>query len=143
MMSFFLSIAGMREMSFFEWDSSLDVGVDELNDQHKELIARMETVYQTNESGTKDEIVAKVQHLMDYVVLHFTYEEKYLESIDYPTLEAHKKIHSHLVSEMTEFAKDFVNGPSEKIEKSFMTFLEVWVSSHISIIDGKYNPEDQ
>ena len=130
-------------MSYFKWTSDLDVGVEELNNQHKELIARMETVYQTNLSDTKDKIVAAIQHLLECVVEHFTYEEGYLASINYPTLAAHKQIHKNLVTDMSAFAESFTKGSSEKLGDEFMAFLDMWVTTHITVIDGKYNPDDQ
>ena len=35
-------------MSFFEWDMSLDVGVDQMNDQHKTLISLMDELNKKN-----------------------------------------------------------------------------------------------
>jgi len=38
-------------MAFFEWDKSLDVEVELMNQQHQTLIGMMEALYQKNEAG--------------------------------------------------------------------------------------------
>ncbi|MFC1747636.1 hemerythrin family protein [Pseudomonadota bacterium] len=130
-------------MTYFKWDSDLDVGVEKLNDQHKELIARMELVYEADQTGVKDDVISAVQHLMESVIIHFKDEEEYLASINYPTLDAHKKIHKNLITDMGTFADTFVNGSKNTLGDEFMAFLNMWVTTHIMAIDTKYHPDGQ
>jgi hemerythrin-like metal-binding protein len=126
-------------MSFFEWDKSLDVSVEEMNEQHRTLIGFINAVFEKNFAGApKAEIVKSIQELFSFVAKHFQDEEHYMASIKFPGLEAHKKLHGNLATDMTKLAEDFKNGPAEKISGEFSMFLKLWLSTHIRGIDTKY-----
>lgn len=125
--------------SFFIWDVSLDVGVEEMNHQHKTLISLMDALYQRNVAGaSKSELLQTAQELVDYVVKHFKDEESYMQSINFKYLEAHQRLHNTLLSDLAKFVDNFKNGTSETIDSHFMMFLNLWISTHIRGIDTKY-----
>ncbi|MDD2815657.1 MAG: hypothetical protein PHP00_07960 [Thiotrichaceae bacterium] len=48
-------------MAFFEWDQSLDVGVEAMNQQHRILIRLMDAIYnKNNEEAGKDELLKSI-----------------------------------------------------------------------------------
>ena len=125
--------------SFFTWDVSLDVGVEEMNHQHQILISLMDALYQRNTAGApKSELVQSAQELVDYVIKHFKDEESYMQSIDFKYLEAHRRLHNTLLSDLAKFVENFKNSSMETIDKQFMMFLNLWISTHIRGIDTKY-----
>lgn len=129
----------MSKASFFEWDKSLDVGVDEMNHQHQTLIGLMEALYQKNAQGaTKQDLIETTEHLVDFVIKHFKDEENYMALINFPGLEAHRKLHGNLLTDLTKFVNDFKGGTHDKISNEFVTFLKFWLSTHIRGIDTKY-----
>lgn len=126
-------------MAYFEWDKSLDVGVEEMNQQHKTLIGLMDAVYQKNESGApKQEIVGSIDNLVNFVLKHFKDEENYMASTNFPGLEAHKKVHGNLLTDISNLVDGFKNGTAEKLGTDFAIFLKFWLSTHIRGIDTKY-----
>jgi hemerythrin-like metal-binding protein len=126
-------------MAYFEWDKALDVGVEEMNQQHKTLIGLMDVVYQKNESGaSKQEIVGSIDNLVNFVLKHFKDEEGYMASINFPGLEAHKKVHGNLLTDISKLVEGFKNGTAEKLGSDFPIFLKFWLSTHIRGIDTKY-----
>ncbi len=126
-------------MVFFEWDASLDVNVDEMNNQHKTLVGLMDVLYKKNTAGApKQELMDSAGGLVNFVIKHFQDEEGYMASINFPGLEAHKQIHKNLMVDLNKFVGDFVNGSDEKISDEFITFLKFWLSTHIRGIDTKY-----
>ncbi len=131
-------------MSYFTWDEDLDVGVEAMNDQHKKLIALMEEVYQKNAAKVgKEGVLQATQTLIDYVIKHFRDEEAYMESINFPGLEAHKQIHRNLLGDLNDLAKKFVASDDSELSEEFMAFLSLWINTHILAIDNKYHDDDE
>jgi hemerythrin-like metal-binding protein len=126
-------------MAFFEWDSALDVGVAEMNEQHKTLIGLMEVLYQKNVAHhSKAELLTTTDELVNYVVKHFHDEEDYMASIQFPTLETHKQIHQHLMDDLGKLIEQFKKSHAEQLSNEFVMFLKFWLSTHIRGIDTKY-----
>jgi hemerythrin-like metal-binding protein len=126
-------------MAFFEWDSALDVGVAEMNEQHKTLINLMEVLYQKNlASHSKAELIVAIDNLVNYVVKHFHDEESYMASIQFPTLETHKQIHQHLLEDLGKLIEQFKQSDINQLSSEFVMFLKFWLSTHIRGIDTKY-----
>lgn len=126
-------------MAFFEWDSSLDVGVEAMNQQHRELIGLMDVVYSKNREGvSKAELLNAIQAMMDYTRQHFREEEKFIASLGFSGLEPHKRLHLNLLTDLERFIEEFKNGDSQSIGDDFTIFLKFWLSTHIRGIDTRY-----
>lgn len=126
-------------MAFFEWDKSLDVEVELMNQEHQTLIGLMEALYQKNEAGaSKQELITQASELVNYVIKHFKDEENYMQVANFPGLETHKKLHNNLMVDLNKLVMDFVNGANEKISVEFVMFLKMWLFTHIRGIDTKY-----
>jgi hemerythrin-like metal-binding protein len=126
-------------MSFFEWDASLDIGVDEMNRQHQILIGLMDVLHQKNTQGvSRQELLQSAQELVNYVIKHFKDEENYMETICFPNLETHKKLHENLLTDLARFVEEFKKSTDAKISGEFTIFLKFWLSTHIRGVDTKY-----
>jgi hemerythrin len=81
-------------MPILEWNDALDIGVTDMNQEHKKLLALMNELYDKNASGaTKASLSKTLNELAAYTTQHFADEEAYLEKIGYPELSKHKWIH--------------------------------------------------
>jgi hemerythrin len=126
-------------MAYFQWDNSLDVGIDAMNEEHKVLIGLMNALYEKNTQGAdKNTLITAANALWDYVLQHFNNEERYMASIGFPNLEAHKKLHANLLTELQQFINNFKNGEATHLSKDFSTFLNFWLATHIRGIDFRY-----
>lgn len=126
-------------MAFFEWDSALDVGVDAMNQQHKILIGMMDKLYTQNSTNvSKSQLIENVDELFMFVIKHFKEEETFMASISFPNLEAHKKLHQNLLTDLKTLGDDFKQNNEEKLSSEFIIFLKFWLSTHIMGIDNKY-----
>lgn len=126
-------------MANFQWDASLDVGVEAMNQEHKILVGLMNSLYQKNQAGaSKEELTAAAGELHAYVLKHFADEEEYMASIGFPALEAHKKLHANLLDELQKFLQAFQAGSETSISAEFETFLNFWLATHIRGIDYRY-----
>jgi len=126
-------------MAFFEWDNALDVGVDAMNQQHKILIAMMDKLYTQNcANAPKNQLIENVNELFAFVIKHFKEEEDFMASIHFPNLEAHKRLHQNLLTDLKSLGNDFKQNNEEKLSSEFIIFLKFWLSTHIMGIDNKY-----
>lgn len=82
----------------------LSAGVGIIDDQHKELFKRINTLLSAMSHGKGEERVAGVSGFFsDYVVTHFSTEERYMVAYGYPGLQAHKGEHDSYVEKLSDF----------------------------------------
>lgn len=73
-----------------------------------------------------------------YVKDHFTYEEDYMKSINYPDLAKHQNIHSKFYVQISEYYDDLKSGKLV-LNTRIMKILMNWLKDHILNEDKKYN----
>lgn len=124
-------------MSFFEWTQKLDIGVGEMNDEHKVLIGLMNKLHDLNAKNAATwEIEKALTELGSYTTKHFSDEEAYMAKISYPGLTTHKIIHKDLLEKFGAHVEAFKT--SQKLAPDFFSFLTIWLNAHIQGIDTKY-----
>ncbi len=125
-------------MGFITWTDELSVGMDEIDDQHKELVKMINQFYDDIASkSSNDNIVALIQKMADYTVYHFNTEEKYFADFNYKFTEEHKQAHAGFVSKVLDVQEKIRSG---KLVVSFeiTSFLRDWLREHIMGSDRKY-----
>ena len=125
-------------MTFIAWDESLGLHIDEIDEEHKTLIHIMNNLYEQNKAGASSETIkATLTELSAYATLHFSDEEDYMASINFPDLEAHRAIHQRLLQKVNSFSREY-SEKSGNIPTEFFAFLKIWITSHIKGVDIKY-----
>ena len=83
-------------MEQVQWDNSLSIGVDLIDEQHKALIQRLNDVYKAVEVQQGPmEITKTLGFLEEYTDYHFSAEEKHMQDNDYPGLEVQQQEHQN------------------------------------------------
>lgn len=129
-------------MKITEWDEKYSVGVNELDNQHKQLINILSDLYEAMQAYNTDGVLGEIlNRLMDYTKYHFSSEETYMTQYDYLDLVSHKKEHEAFIKKVTEFKVLFDAGESSSsIGLSITSFAKEWLFNHISGTDKKYGP---
>ena len=79
-----------------QWTNDLSAGVEQIDSQHKELIARINTLLDAMKQGRgRTEVGQTVSFLSDYVATHFGEEEKYMTSFCYPSSTGTRRLTKH------------------------------------------------
>jgi hemerythrin len=123
------------------WDDSFSVGFEYIDNQHKELVKIVNTLYTSCKMGTVNADIAYLRAIskaMEYARVHFSDEEKYMGMVFYPELNEHKKQHEEFVVEIKKSMKLFEEGKEAPIEMA--NFLKNWLLDHIAVSDKKYAP---
>jgi methyl-accepting chemotaxis protein len=141
-MSFFtVDQAALQESmtgNIFKWDDSLDVGIAEINRQHKILIDLINSI--SNAIRNKEpsaSITQTLVNLIDYTHEHFTFEEDLFSGHGYPETPTHKKTHIKLLGQLDDYRKDVESGELFNYE-ALMIFLTQWLTQHIRYSDQDY-----
>ncbi len=122
---------------FVTWGPELDIGMAEINRQHKHLMALINELHRTlNEDYGLEAIKRIVQGLVDYTANHFSYEEELFARFGYPETAEHKQKHVQLVAQVIEFQKRVAKG--EDVADELMPFLKSWLVNHIQKSDREY-----
>ena len=125
-------------MSFFNWDDSLSVKVNEIDDQHKHLIRLINELYKAKKEGRDKAVLQQIlDELVNYSFVHFTTEEKYFIRYRYANTEEHQRCHSGFVDKITEFKEAYYDG-SATLSDDLLEFLKDWLINHIKGEDRKY-----
>jgi hemerythrin len=125
-------------MPYIEWIDSLSVGVDEIDDQHRELIGRINQLALARENERGPEVTATVlAGLKAYIVEHFGLEESYFREFEYPGAEAHIAEHEDFKRRVAEFRAAYSRGEAA-LDDEILGFLKSWLTKHISYSDRKY-----
>lgn len=70
------------------------------------------------------------------MVKHFQDEEKLMQTEGFTGIEVHKVIHKQLLEKVGVFAQELQKGTLDN--QALMSFLTMWLKSHIMGIDKKY-----
>jgi hemerythrin len=116
-----------------QWTPELSVGVTEIDDQHKELIKRLNALGDAMMKGMgKDEIGRLLDFLGTYVVSHFGTEERHMARTNYPSLADHKAQHAALIADFTKFRSQFNDaGANLSLVLGLNAKLVDWLKTHI------------
>lgn len=129
-----------QSTEFMPWGPNLSVGIPSIDEQHKKLVAMVNTIHAGIKQGIGKDAAAKVlNELAEYTVFHFKTEEDYFDKHGYPETDAHKAIHADLVQKVLAFKEKFEKGYAT-VDFELLNFLKNWLQNHICITDKKYGP---
>jgi hemerythrin len=131
-------------MTFMRWTEKMSVGVQEIDDDHKELIRIINRLAADADAEERRNAVRQsLIALHRYAEFHFAREEKVMAACGYPGQEEHKKEHRYFVDQIGELTQRFDQGPEQAarvVNEALLTFLQDWLSHHILIEDMAYRP---
>ena len=121
-----------------EWREEFRVGVDGIDRQHHELLARINGLAAKIKDGDASCIGETLAFLEDYVHFHFADEEEVMDRVDYPLREEHKHEHRTFVERLERLKADVADGTHDRLYLAFRVqlFLFDWFANHTAKIDG-------
>lgn len=127
-----------------EWNPKYEIGIAEIDEQHKKLVALVAQFYKAlmrpGKSDTwKGELTKTLHECCAYVQTHFKFEEELLQKAGYPDFANHKAQHDEFTRKVLETAKNF-NASTPLTAVKFARFLYDWILAHISHTDRLYVP---
>ena len=125
-------------MDYIVWNDSFNIGVKEMDEQHKLLVSHINELYNAIKAGNSESVVKPILiKLTDYINVHFAAEENLLKIHNYPMIEAQIAQHSHYISEIAFMESSFMN--KKQTAQNLLLFLKDWFIHHITTEDLKYS----
>lgn len=122
-----------------EWTERLRVGVEEIDNQHKELFKRINNLLDACTQGKgKDEVLNTLRFLDDYVTVHFTAEERLQQKYNYPDYVSHKAQHAEFIKNISDIKKavEEEGAGLHLVIRTNRTVVD-WLINHIGKMDKK------
>ncbi|WP_010681074.1 bacteriohemerythrin [Acetivibrio cellulolyticus] len=123
-----------------EWRKSYEIGVEKIDSQHKELFIKINNLLEACSTHKgKEEVLSTIDFLGDYVITHFSDEEKLQKDNEYPDYKDHKSAHERFVKDYEKLKEKL---DEEGISLNFvMTVNKVvvdWLVKHIASADRAF-----
>ena len=126
-------------MELIQWRDEYSVGVPEMDEQHKGLIALINRL--TEEEHATGMIAYVFDALDQYVKEHFRAEEALMRAAGYEDLKQHKKQHRDFEGWLRAVKQSHAAGASTfMLAETVNDFLRDWLINHIHKTDMAYKP---
>ncbi len=124
-------------MSKLVWTEQTNIGIEEVDQQHKKIVAYINQLGDAYYSGLSRKQQGKIiKKLVEYTIYHFKSEENLQERAGYPFLKAHQKAHVLYAQSILDFQSRFENG--EDISKDMEGLLAKWFFDHLKHDDRDF-----
>lgn len=125
-------------MALIKWRDSYATGIKEMDDEHRELIAIINTLYEMiRDKENYDELKRVYERMYNYSLHHFSHEEQILEESQFSGLAEQKEQHVSFVARLEEMKEQLLSA-DESITPEVYKFLREWWLHHIVEVDGRY-----
>lgn len=128
----------MASEELFSWDDSFNVGIQEVDEQHKVLVSLLNQLHtailEHHGKTTSREILDR---LAEYTRTHFLLEESLMRLTHYPGFDIHKQQHEDLIKQVQDLQTKL---DQENIAITFelLHFLKNWLMQHINESDQRF-----
>jgi len=125
-------------VSLISWLPTYNLNISPIDAQHKSLFDLLNKLH--NEIAKKKSHAAigdALEKLIQYTKTHFEFEERFLESMQYPEIDKHKAKHAALTQKAIKLQQEFATG-NTAIAIEVMNFMLAWLTNHILHTDKRY-----
>ncbi len=121
----------------FSWRPSYEVGVPEIDAQHRELFACCDRLVEALSGGQGRAEIGETLHVLGrYVASHFADEELLLEQVRYPSLAQHRARHTRIIADLLRLCREYERrGPSAGLAIELTHLVRAWILRHVLVDD--------
>ncbi|HWI15892.1 MAG TPA: bacteriohemerythrin [Burkholderiales bacterium] len=121
-----------KPLHFLDWGVDRDLGVAEMDGDHRALAALINELGDELKSGADgDKLFACMDRLVSHTAAHFAREEQWMDAYDYPHSAVHKGEHTRLLEDLA--------GLSMRLDTRSMVltmrYLQDWLCRHVDESD--------
>lgn len=126
-------------MCYEFWDDKFNIGVKDIDDQHKELLNIISHLRSAIKTGMKKDILMlTIEKLLYGTLLSFRLEEEYMIRYNFHNLETHISEHKNFIARIEEFKNNFSCGDTMSTLHGLDYFI-LWLTFHITEFDKEYS----
>lgn len=124
-------------MKDIAWSRILSVGVDEIDDDHRRLIAIFNELNRAAAGGeSADYLAATLDELINCTIWHFSHEERLMLKHRYPGMAEHQAAHRELIEAAREWQASLAQA-GYALADGEIAFLDRWLTEHILTVDQR------
>ena len=121
-------------MPVLEWSPELEIGIFELDLQHRSLVSIANQFYDAIEAGRPEHTINWIlEEFLVYINMHFQTEEQYMRRYKHPDTPKHQEEHAEMLKAMRRFKRKLKAG--EDVAEEVMGFLQKWLAGHLTGFD--------
>lgn len=127
-----------------QWTPDLAVGISEIDDQHRALFEKANTLLSTLETsgefdeGARDRIEDELHALAEAIVRHFAMEEKYMTRLRCPEYVSHRDVHESFIDDFARLKRDIERrAPAAGCAAEVVERVLGWFTEHIADSDRR------
>lgn len=130
-----MDLPNSDDLIVIEWTDAIFTGHEPIDCEHLKLFELMKKLQSTLEDMRSDttSVATVAKELRDYAALHFSNEEKIMDSFLYVDVEKHKIAHNKFIKKIDVLL--IGNEVSVTEAKSYLKFIYEWLVFHICSID--------
>ena len=124
-------------MTLLKWTDEFNVGIEEVDSEHQELIEMINGLHDVMQVGADYvQVVELLGEIYAQIAAHFAHEEKIMRNAHYPLYEAHKEDHETLLDDLREIMDEVeADGTFDAVALS--GDLNRWFIDHFHTHDAK------
>lgn len=118
-------------MTLLVWSDQLRVGVDIIDQQHRELVRLANELAEAMKTGQVREVLERqFAGLTAYTIAHFATEDRLMRESGYAGADAHRREHKLLRNDISELMLKSQGGKLSFTPET-LVFLREWLIKHI------------
>jgi len=135
---FTYQVENIYTMEEIIWQDTFSVGVTEMDDQHKKLIAMINRlIIEQKTLTTPATLAGLLTEMVDYSREHFRAEEYLMSEYGYDKKDQQVKLHEEFIQKTMEFCSATEIGPNI-LSVALLEYLQTWLMDHILKEDMQY-----
>ena len=125
-------------MPLTEWDNTYELGIQEIDDHHRELVEILNKTYDLIlYSADNEEIQNILLELTKYTDYHFDAEEQLMKEAGFTGLKTHVTKHGNFKKQLAILMQDNLS-EAPHVNTDIVLFLWDWLHKHILKYDQKF-----
>ena len=130
-------------MAELQWRDEFRIGIDEIDDDHKQLVALIGKVQRALHTGANQhQVGAFLSEIYNQIATHFALEERLMLESQYPAYADHKEDHETLLDDLRDMM-DEVEDDGVLDEVQLTDDLDRWFSDHFHSHDAKLHRSNE
>jgi hemerythrin len=128
----------VKQTDYIAWKPEYSVDVDEIDNQHKELLNLVNDALShcTGDLEAEKRFFFRImKKVPEYMQNHFSSEEEKLEKNRYPKLVDHRTEHENMIRQVTALIDEVLSGKKEPELYAITLFIRDWILNHIPNFD--------
>jgi hemerythrin-like metal-binding protein len=124
-------------MSLIEWQDEFDLGIEEVDSEHRALVALINALHDAMLAGAgRADVIEGISEIYTLVSAHFQREEAFMRETRYLAYAEHKEDHEVLLDDLREIL-DQVRAGAGYAEDRLSADLQYWFSGHFRTHDAR------